>query len=321
MLWLLGELARMKNARPDSVTPWPSELKPLIDEALDRFLPAEKRQPEPLHRAMRYAVFSSGKRLRPQLLLKVAQAAGLPAHDLDLALRAACAIELIHVASLVHDDLPCFDDAALRRGRPTVHAVFGEARALLVGDALLARSFELLATGPRKEAARALRVVQLLACATGSLSGLVGGQELEHEQASALGPNPRVPESAASYHEMKTGALFGMAAEAAAVVAGSKKSAAWAAVGRLVGKGYQMAYAMTSMPHSEQVDIVLQSQLSDLSDTLHALIADLADTPEPLLAFLDELCSPLLRPQTRSYVPESAARNSSPDPTLERQAP
>jgi len=82
-----------------------------------------------------------------------------------------------------------------------------------------------------------------------------------------------------------------------------------------------MAYAMTSMPHSEQVDIVLQSQLSDLSDTLHALIADLADTPEPLLAFLDELCSPLLRPQTRSYVPESAARNSSPDPTLERQAP
>lgn len=305
----------MTSARANQ--PWPSELKPLIEQSLDRFLPTEQEQPEPLHRAMRYAVFAGGKRLRPLFLLKVAQAAGLPASALSLALRAACAVELIHIASLVHDDLPCFDDAALRKGRPTVHMVFGEARALLVGDALLARSFELLSSGPRKEASRALRVVQLLACATGSLSGLVGGQELEHEALAHR--DARFPESAAGYHEQKTGALFGMAAEAAAVVAGAAKPAAWASVGRLVGRGYLMAYALQFMPHSEQVDVVLQAQLSDLSDVLHARIAELTRSPEPLLSFLDELRGPLLRSRPRSATQPDA--NGVTSPTQERSEP
>ncbi len=290
----------MSSARASQ--PWPSELLPLIEESLDQFLPAQTAQPEPLHRAMRYAVFGGGKRLRPLFLLKVAQAAGLPRTELPLALRAACAVELIHIASLVHDDLPCFDDASLRKGRPTVHVVFGEARALLVGDALLARSFELLSSGPRKHASRALRVVQLLASATGSLSGLVGGQELEQELPSPR--DARFPESAASYHEQKTGALFGMAAEAASVIAGASRTAAWADIGRLVGRGYLMAYALQSMPHSEQVDYVLQAQLSDLADRLHQRIAELTETPEPLVSFLDELRSPLYRTRQRSFVRE-----------------
>ena len=309
----------MNDARPKSVTPWPLELKPLIDEALDRFLPADNRQPEPLHRAMRYAVFSGGKRLRPQFLLRVAQATGLPAQELDLALRSACAVELVHVASLVHDDLPCFDDAALRKGRPTVHAVFGEARALLVGDALLARSFEVLAGGLRKDATRALRVVQLLACATGSLSGLVGGQELEQE--SALGSSVRVPESAASYHEMKTGALFETAAHAGAIAAGSNQTAAWAKIGRLVGKGYQMAHALTAMPHSDQVEIVLRTQLSDLSETLQGQIRGLAENPEPLTSFLDTLCSPLLRSASRNHASQSVTPGSHNELALEGNDP
>jgi len=309
----------MKTARPEPVTPWPSEHKSLIEEALDRFLPSANRQPEPIHRAMRYAVFSGGKRLRPQFLLQVAQAAGLPKSSLDLALRAACAVELVHIASAVHDDLPCFDDAAIRKGRPTVHVMFGEARALLVGDALLARSFELLASGPRNASSRTLRLVQLLACATGSIAGLVDGPDREQE--SSQGPTARVPESAAHYHHLKTGALFGMAAEAAAITAGSKQTAAWAAVGRMVAKGYQMASALTSMPHSDQVSIVLQAQLSHLSDALNARIVAIAPEPQRLITFLDELCSPLLRPLVRSHVSESLAQTPATQSTLERKVP
>jgi hypothetical protein len=148
--------------------------------------------------------------------------------------------------------------------------------------------------------------VQLLASATGSLSGLVGGQELEQELPSPR--DARFPESAASYHEQKTGALFGMAAEAAAVVSGAASASAWAGVGRLVGRGYLMAYALQSMPHSEQVDYVLQAQLSDLSDRLHRRIAELTETPEPLVSFLDELRSPLYRTRQRSFVREEPQR-------------
>lgn len=136
-----------------------------------------------------------------------------------LALRSACAVELVHVASLVHDDLPCFDDAALRKVvRPYTRCLAKHER---FGRRCAART-QLRGAGWRtsQDATReALRVVQLLACATGSLSGLVGGQELEQE--SALGSSVRVPESAASYHEMKTGALFETAAHAGAIAAGS----------------------------------------------------------------------------------------------------
>ncbi len=284
----------MKNAHSDAKTGFPSDLKGAIEDALDRFLPAEDRQPEPLHRAMRYAVFASGKRLRPLFLLKVAQSAGLSMAQFDLALRTACAIELIHIASLVKDDLPCFDDAAVRNGRPTVHSVFGEARALLAADALLAQGFALVAATPRPGSSRALSLLKLLVIATGSLSGLGGHPEFAH--IAAPHRTVRAPESAASYHEAKTTTLFGMAAEAAAVLAGVRQTAAWAEVGRLVASGYQMAHALTSaaMPHSAQTEIVLQSQLHALFETLRARITTLAHHPAPLIEFLDGLCRPLL---------------------------
>jgi len=282
----------MASARtsPSESPSWPSELRPLIEDALDRFLPAADQQPESLHRAMRYAVFAGRKRLRPQFLLKVVQACGAGKAEQDLALRAACAVELIHVASLVHDDLPCFDNAAERRGQPTVHVVFGEACALLVGNALMARSFELLAATPRALSSRAVRVVQLLAAATGSQSGLVGGQATEQD--SAVGNLS--PESAASYYEMKTGVLFSMAAEAAAVVSGAKNTVAWAGIGWLVGRGYQLAHTLQGGPriHSSEADT--QAQLRLLLASLHARIAGLAVAPTPLVAFLNDLCTSLL---------------------------
>lgn len=241
--------------RPDSILS-ESLLSPvttlaLIETWLDRLLPPVDASPEPLHRAMRYAVFSGGKRLRPQLLLQVAQACGIEQHEheLELALRAACAVELVHIASLVHDDLPCFDDAATRRGRPTVHVLFGEAMAVLVGDALLAHGVEVLTSVPRALEKRALRLVRLLVAATGSRSGLIGGQGLEQVAAhSSAGTEAWCsPELIERYHGMKTGVLFGMAAEAAAVAAGSTKTAAWAAVGQLFGRCYQLAHDLTGV--------------------------------------------------------------------------
>lgn len=321
----------MSLPKADSARAFPSQHKSQIEAALDRFLPSVQTQPEGLHRAIRYAVFGDGKRLRPQLLLHVAHACAGGNVDLDLAVRAACAVELIHIASLVHDDLPCFDNAQSRRGRPTVHVLFGEARALLVGDALLALSFELLTTGPSSSASRALRIGQLLARATGSTSGLVAGQAQEHAQ---LGLDPAL-EGAESYHVMKTGALFAMAAEAGAVSVGSRKAAAWARVGLNVGRGYQIAYALESLravgsaaaaPDVSdtknraplQPQVALRRQLKRLCDALHEQIQALAVDPAPLLQFLDGLCSPFLESQSASVPlePGKAAAVTFPDPGL-----
>lgn len=327
----------MNKSSSPATTPWPSQLRPLLEDALERFLPAADAPPEPLHRAMRYAVFAGGKRLRPQFLLHVAQACCESKAQKELALRAACAVELIHIASLVHDDLPCFDNATERRGRPTVHVLFGEARALLVGDALLARSFEILATAPRSLAGRSLRLLQLLACATGSSSGLVCGQGLEQDRAGGS------PDGVESYYEAKTGTLFRMAAEAAAVVAGSSQVAAWAQVGWLVGRGYKLAHSLTTLqedgrPHAARgvdasaaapgdggtvlryTEAALRAQLHALSTTLHERIRGLAAAPMALLSFLDELCGPLL--QRPAAVPSSVQHGEAvhPDPASAHRA-
>ena len=291
--------------------------KALIEETLDQLIPTAEIPPAPLHRAMRYAVFSGGKRLRPQLLLKVAQVCGMRQQRIELALRAACALEIVHAASQVHDDLPCFDDVSERRGRPTVHVLFGEATALQVGHALLSISFEILTHGPRTLEARALRVMRILTAATGSRSGLLGGQYLDQERPEA-GSTWRSPEPAERYHGSKTGALFGVAAEAAALIAGAPDPQAWASIGQLVGKGYQLAHVLTGLhqrvaaPGTEVLEFSqstgsslstllrgeesIRSQLSALSAELHSRIPPLSAQPEPLLQFLDSLCAPLLRP-------------------------
>lgn len=293
----------------------------LVDSWLDRLLPAIETPPEPLHRAMRYAVFSGGKRLRPQLLLQVAHACAIQPAELELALRAACAVELVHTASLVHDDLPCFDDAAARRGRPTVHVLFGEPTAVLVGDALLAHAMEVLAEVPRALAPRALRIVRLLVRATGSRAGLIGGQSLEQEEAhSSPGTAPWCsPELIERYYSMKTGLLFAMTAEAGAVAAGSLKAAAWARAGQLFGRCYQRAYDLTQARRSaasaaprpaknaaaaplgppnpvlrggeEEASKELQATLTELGSCVQSLAAD----PETFHSFLHTLHDHLLQ--------------------------
>lgn len=171
------------------------ESRERVDGYLEKVLPAASEPPAKLHAAMRYAVFSGGKRLRPALAFAGAEACGA---DPECALSVAGAVELVHAYSLVHDDLPAMDDDTLRRGRPTVHLRFDEATAILAGDALLAEAFAVLGRGPDPAP-----LVSALAHAAGSRQ-LVGGQmdDLDFE------PQGADAESIVEIHRRKTAALF-----------------------------------------------------------------------------------------------------------------
>ena len=165
---------------------WMTAVQDRTEAALNRFLPSAATAPARLHDAMRYAVLGGGKRVRPLLCHAAGEIFGAPPERLDAP---ACAVELIHAYSLVHDDLPCMDDDVLRRGKPTCHVEFDEATALLVGDALQTLAFQVLAGERVTDALRQLAMVGLLAQASGS-RGMAGGQALDlaatgHTQALA----------------------------------------------------------------------------------------------------------------------------------------
>jgi farnesyl diphosphate synthase len=182
-----------------SLSAWSAERLARVESALSQWVPSDA--PAGLGEAMRYAVLDGGKRLRPLLALAAAEAVG--GHD-EAALRAGCAVELIHAYSLVHDDMPCMDDDVLRRGKPTVHVKFGEAQALLAGDALQALAFELLAPEtsaipPEVQAT----LTRLLARAAGH-AGMAGGQAID---LASIGR--RLDEAGLrQMHRLKTGALL-----------------------------------------------------------------------------------------------------------------
>ncbi|WP_425493114.1 polyprenyl synthetase family protein [Dyella lutea] len=182
------------------------------DRALAAALPAEDAPPAELHRAMRYAVLGGGKRLRPLLVYAAGHALGCNDPVLDAP---ACAVELIHAYSLVHDDLPAMDDDALRRGRPTCHIVFGEAMAILAGDALQALAFELLAKAP-VDPATGMAMQRVLGRACGA-EGMAGGQALD---LSAVGRTLSLDELE-HMHACKTGALIRASVQLGAMTAGA----------------------------------------------------------------------------------------------------
>ncbi len=149
-----------------------------VDEELERILPAAEDYPTSIHRAMRHSVFAGGKRIRPILCLESGR---LFAGDEPSLLRLGCALELIHTYSLIHDDLPALDNDDLRRGKPTCHRAFGEATAILAGDALLTLAFEVLSASSSLPEDRRLRVVHELSHAIGTRGGMVGGQVVDLE--------------------------------------------------------------------------------------------------------------------------------------------
>ena len=179
---------------------WMAATQARIEAALSLLLPAADSIPARLHDAMRYTTLGGGKRIRPLLVCAAGELTGATADRLD---RIACAVELIHAYSLVHDDLPCMDNDALRRGRPTCHVEFDEPTALLVGDSLQTFAFELLASEPVTEPARQLEMVALLARASGS-RGMAGGQAIDLAVVGQELDQPQLE----LMHALKTGALI-----------------------------------------------------------------------------------------------------------------
>jgi geranylgeranyl diphosphate synthase, type II len=171
-----------------------------IEQALEKLLPTESIPPHSIHRAMRYSVFAGGKRVRPILCL---EAARMFTENLDGAIHAGCALEFIHTYSLIHDDLPALDNDDLRRGKPTCHKVFGEAMAILAGDALLTLAFQTLAAAPVESALR-VHVIAEIAAAAGTVNGMVGGQVADVE----AGGKPVDAATLEYIHRSKTAALI-----------------------------------------------------------------------------------------------------------------
>lgn len=211
----------------------------LVDEALERYLPAEDDLPNSIHRAMRYSIFAGGKRVRPILMLAASEAVGGTIED---AMPAACAMEMIHTYSLIHDDLPAMDDDDFRRGRPTNHKVFGEAIAILAGDALLTEAFILMSSpeyGAKVGPERLLPVIREISHCAGS-RGMVGGQVVDMESEG----NKEIDLATVQYiHTHKTGALMKASVKAGAILGGANKEAlaAMTKYGEAVGLAFQIA--------------------------------------------------------------------------------
>ena len=184
--------------------------------------------PPKLAAAVRHAVFPGGARIRPQLCLAVARACG--DGEPELADAAAAAVELLHCASLVHDDLPCFDDSPMRRGQSSVHSAYGERLAVLAGDALIVMSQQVLARAGHFEPLRALQIMQTIGAGVGMPGGIVAGQAWECEPRIAL----------REYQRLKTGALFAAATVSGAQAAGGDAES-WRALGDCLGESYQVA--------------------------------------------------------------------------------
>lgn len=212
---------------------------PRIERALERALSFATvgERPPLLCRAVEHAVFAGGARVRPRLCLAVAEACGDPHREASMA--AAVSIELLHSASLVHDDLPCFDDSELRRGKPSIHVAFGQPLAVLAGDALIVLAFETLARECAVTPHRLAPLIATVARAVGMPNGIVAGQAWESE------PHIDVEE----YHRTKTASLF-VGATAAGATAADSDPQPWMEVGHQLGAAYQVADDLRDMAAS-----------------------------------------------------------------------
>lgn len=208
----------------------------IVDRWLERLLPPVSETPATIHEAMRYSVFAGGKRLRPVLAIATGELFGAPEDEL---LPVACSLEMIHTYSLVHDDLPAMDDDDLRRGMPTCHVKFGEAIAILAGDALLTQAFLTLADYPARDAGRQVRILSEVAHAAGTTRALIGGQVLDLQFEGQPVTGPQLEE----IHRAKTGALIRCAVRVGAILGGASESelAALTLYGEKIGLAFQIA--------------------------------------------------------------------------------
>ncbi|MCP5112657.1 MAG: polyprenyl synthetase family protein, partial [bacterium] len=218
-----------------------------VEAALDRWVPPETTPPETIHKAMRYSLFAGGKRLRPILAMAAAECVSDDAEGIE---DAACTLELIHTYSLIHDDLPALDDDDLRRGRPTSHKVFGEAMAILAGDALLTHAFVVLSRIDRIDSCRRVRLIEELSTAAGTVGGMIAGQvhDLEGEG--------KTPDAALleQIHRAKTGALLRASLRMGAIYAAAtlEQLNALSRYGEHVGLAFQIVDDLLDVEQSSE---------------------------------------------------------------------
>ncbi|MEM7295831.1 MAG: polyprenyl synthetase family protein [Pseudomonadota bacterium] len=257
-----------------------------IEQAIEMAIRGAERRPSPsqLASALRYAVTPGGARIRPTILMSVASACGddRPA----LADASAVALELIHCASLVHDDMPCFDNADMRRGKATVHRAYSQPLALLVGDSLIVLAFDILARAAEQDPKRALGLIRILATRTGMPLGICAGQGWESESKIDL----------SAYHKAKTGALFIAATQMGALAAGQDPEP-WEELGARIGEAFQVADDLRDALYSEDTlgkpvgqdevhgrpnavaELGVQGAIARLKDILSGAIASIPACP------------------------------------------
>ncbi len=218
-----------------------------VDAALDRWVPEESQDPSIIHKSMRYSLFAGGKRVRPLLTIAAAEAVSDSTEGVE---NAACALELIHTYSLIHDDLPALDNDDLRRGRPTCHKVFGDAMAILAGDSLLTLAFEVLAKLHGVDAERRIQLVSELATASGTVGGMIGGQVNDIQGEG----QPPTAELLDSIHRAKTGALLRASVRMGAIYAGAHeaKLAALTDFGEHIGLAFQIVDDVLDVEQSSE---------------------------------------------------------------------
>jgi geranylgeranyl diphosphate synthase type II len=259
--------------------------------------------PPRLAAALHYAVFPGGHRIRPQLCLAVARACG--DRDPEAASAVAAAIELMHCASLVHDDLPCFDDASIRRGKPSVHVEFGSPLAVLAGDALIVMAFETLTQLATTSPQRMVQLISLVARSVGAPFGIVAGQAWECEERVSL----------SHYQQAKTGALF-VAATSAGALASGADPVQWATLGQKIGEAYQVADDLrdvlcdeaelgkpigqdaTRLRPNAAAQLGIHGAKQHLEELVHGAVNAVPDCPGK-----DELRA-IIEAQTRQFVPK-----------------
>ena len=218
----------------------------LVDAELDRLVPPESTPPETIHRAMRYSLFAGGKRIRPILCM---EAANTVSDSPDRAVAAACSLELIHTYSLIHDDLPALDNDDYRRGKLTNHKVFGDAMAILAGDALLTLAFQVLAQLHVGDGAKS-RLIAELSTAAGTVGGMIGGQVADLE-GEGKPPDAQLLET---IHRAKTGALLRASLRLGAIYAGATEAqyAALSCYGEHVGLAFQIVDDILDVEESSE---------------------------------------------------------------------
>ena len=212
-----------------------SQRRESVNATLDRLLPDKSEYPQTIHRAMRHSVFAGGKRIRPLLSIASAETVGGTVSGIE---SAACAVELIHTYSLIHDDLPALDNDDYRRGKPTCHKAFGEATAILAGDALLTLAFQVLAEMNDIPPERKVHITQELSRAAGTVAGMIGGQVADLEAEG----KPVEEEQLHYIHRSKTGALIRSSVRLGAIYAGASKDdyEALSRYGEQIGLAFQI---------------------------------------------------------------------------------